>query len=342
MGICMSVASSDIQETKEVINHDQNNAIFIDSIPNRFPRLGSVYSQQGSKGLNQDAAIICQGFGMEDGAFCGVFDGHGQNGQIASKLVRNGLPALLLDQKNALSSLNSVSNEDDYVEDEGRILDGELVSNSIFDEWRKACIGAYKVMDKELKLQENLDCSCSGTTAVTIIKQGQDLIIANLGDSRAVLGTTSDDGELMAVQLTTDLKPGIPEEAERIRKSNGRIFALKDEAHIERVWLPNEDYPGLAMARAFGDFELKDYGIIAIPQISYRRLNNKDKFLVLASDGVWDVLSNNQVVTIVASAKREDLAAKAVVDAAVASWKRKYPFSKMDDCTVACLFLQER
>lgn len=54
-------------------------------------------------------------------------------------------------------------------------------------------------------------------------------------------------------------------EGERIRRCKGRVLALKEEAHIPRVWLPNEDAPGLAMSRAFGDFALKHYGIIALP-----------------------------------------------------------------------------
>lgn len=54
---------------------------------------------------------------------------------------------------------------------------------------------------------------------------------------------------------------------------------------------------------------------------------------------VWDVLSNEEVVSIVAAAGSEEGAAKAVVDAATASWKHKFPNSKRDDCTVICLFL---
>ena len=78
-------------------------------------------------------------------------------------------------------------------------------------------------------------------------------------------------------------------EAERIRKCNGRVISLKEEPHIQRVWLPNEDSPGLAMSRAFGDFLLKNHGIIAVPDISYRRLSSDDQFLVLATDGVRSI-----------------------------------------------------
>lgn len=55
---------------------------------------------------------------------------------------------------------------------------------------------------------------------------------------------------------------------------------------MARVWLPDIDSPGLAMARAFGDFCLKDFGLISVPEVSYRRIAEKDEFIVLATDGV--------------------------------------------------------
>ncbi|KAB5553166.1 hypothetical protein DKX38_010477 [Salix brachista] len=161
------------------------------------------YSREGSKGVNQDAAIVHLGYGVEHGAFCGVFDGHGKNGHIVSRTVRNRLPSLLLNQKNALEEIDSVRDHGSEKADGGLVpLPGES-----FHKWKDACVGAFKVMDKEIKLQESLDCSCSGTTAVVV---GEDLVIANLGDSRAVLGRTNDQKGIMPVQLTTDLKPGVP------------------------------------------------------------------------------------------------------------------------------------
>lgn len=79
---------------------------------------------------------------------------------------------------------------------------------------------------------------------------------------------------------------GYSEEAARIHQCEGRVFALQDEPGVSRVWLPNNDSPGLAMARAFGDFCLKDYGLISVPDISYHHLNDNDEFVVLATDGV--------------------------------------------------------
>lgn len=79
------------------------------------------------------------------------------------------------------------------------------------------------------------------------------------------------------------------EEAERIQQSRGRVFALHDEPEVPRVWLPFDDTPGLAMARAFGDFCLKDYGVIAVPEMTYRELKEQDHFIVLATDGVCSI-----------------------------------------------------
>ena len=52
------------------------------------------------------------------------------------------------------------------------------------------------------------------------------------------------------------------------------------------MWLPNSDSPGLAMARAFGDFCLKDFGLISVPDVYYHHITDKDQFVVLATDGV--------------------------------------------------------
>ena len=75
-------------------------------------------------------------------------------------------------------------------------------------------------------------------------------------------------------------------EAERIKRHKGRVFPLPNEPSVHRVWLPNKTTPGLAMARTFGDYCLKDYGVISEPEVTIRRLSKKDEFVVLATDGV--------------------------------------------------------
>ncbi|KAK8923890.1 putative protein phosphatase 2C 33 [Platanthera zijinensis] len=323
---------------------------------NGFSNEASLFTQQGKKGTNQDAMVVWENFGSRtDTVFCGVFDGHGPFGHLVARRVRDSLPLMLSAhwevnpggddlRQNSIGTTGSLTSEETasiFLEDELRAsvdYEGEKLPD-IFTTLKDSFLKAFKVMDKELKLHPNIDCFCSGTTAVTLVKQGQDLVIGNVGDSRAVMGTRDLNDCLQPVQLTVDLKPNLPREAERIKRYKGRVFALQDEPEVARVWLPNYDSPGLAMARAFGDFCLKDYGLISVPDISYRRITNKDEFIVLATDGIWDVLSNKEVVDIVASAPAQSSASRSLVEHAVRAWRLKYPTSKVDDCAVVCLFL---
>lgn len=61
---------------------------------------------------------------------------------------------------------------------------------------------------------------------------------------------------------------------------------MDEEPDVYRIWMPEDNCPGLAMARAFGDFCLKDFGLISTPVVSYRKLTDNDEFVVLATDGV--------------------------------------------------------
>ncbi|CAA7409556.1 unnamed protein product [Spirodela intermedia] len=321
---------------------------------NGSSEVACLFTQQGRKGTNQDAMIAWENFGSRDNTvFCGIFDGHGPFGHMVAKKVRDSLPLKLCTQwKAAHNNQNglqqdgiapvSVHSEDgsmgkDEWSEPTDTVDGKLPE--IYHILRQSLLKSFKLMDKELKLHPTIDCFCSGSTAITLVKQGQDLVIGNVGDSRAVLGMRDEDDSLVAVQLTVDLKPNLPREAERIQQCKGRVFALQDEPEVARVWLPNNDSPGLAMARAFGDFCLKDYGLISVPDVSYRHLTDKDEFIILATDGIWDVLSNKEAVDVVASAPSRSTAARALVDTAIRAWWLKFPTSKIDDCAVVCLFL---
>ncbi|MBA0630055.1 hypothetical protein Godav_002188 [Gossypium davidsonii] len=324
---------------------------------NGYNDVASLFTQQGKKGTNQDAMIIWENFGSRtDTVFCGVFDGHGPYGHMVAKRVRDHLPlklnahwevsksgedALREINLNTAGSMNSEQTSFLTADEESRAsVDLEETEKypEIFQTLKESFLKAFKVMDRDLRTHASIDCFCSGTTAVTLVKQGPHIVIGNVGDSRAVLGTRDKDNSLIAVQLTVDLKPNLPAEAERIRKYKGRVFALKDEPEVARVWLPNSNAPGLAMARAFGDFCLKDFGLISVPEISYWHVSEKDEFIVLATDGIWDVLSNKEVVDIVASCRARTSAARALVETAVRAWRYKYPTSKVDDCAVVCLF----
>ncbi|KAL6841622.1 hypothetical protein ACP4OV_028561 [Aristida adscensionis] len=311
-----------------------------------------LFTRQGKKGTNQDAMVVWENFnGRPDTIFCGVFDGHGPHGHLMARKVRDTLPSKLRDLIYDDYGDSPTSNSDGSVledtlspyadaEDKSPMAGQKEEHHDFFKTMKESFRKAFRITDKELKLHRNIDSICSGTTAVTLIKQGQDLIVGNLGDSRAVLATRDQNGRLVAHQLTVDLKPDHPREARRIKRCNGRVFAHQDEPDVARLWLPNCNSPGLAMARAFGDFCLKDFGLISVPEVTYRQISEEDEFIVLATDGVWDVMSNQEVVEIVASCSDRSSAARCIVELANQTWRFKYPTSKTDDCAVICLFLE--
>ncbi|XP_077254088.1 putative protein phosphatase 2C 52 [Tasmannia lanceolata] len=332
--------------SKQIINLEQLPQIPNQIFTNGKSRTSCIYTQQGRKGINQDAMVVWEEFVSEDAIFCGVFDGHGPHGHLVARKVREALPLKLL---SFLQSQESTGNDAGSNCFNRKVKTGSgdslaSVKDSPSEDpylslWSDAFVKSYKAMDKELRSHSTVDCFCSGSTAVTLVKQGLNLFMGYIGDSRAVLGSRDSSDSIVAVQLTVDLKPDLPREAERIKRCKGRVFALQDEPEVQRVWLPFDDAPGLAMARAFGDFCLKDYGVISVPEFSHRLLTERDHFVVLASDGVWDVLSNEEVVEIVFMAPTRSSAARVVVESAVREWKLKYPTSKMDDCAVVCLYL---
>ncbi|KAM7526547.1 hypothetical protein LguiA_016449 [Lonicera macranthoides] len=296
----------------------------------------SMFSQQGKKGVNQDAMTVWEEFiGEKDSYFCGVFDGHGPQGHKVARYVRDTLPS-------KLSSSSKSHNNNNGGGKNGKHGKSDEPNPHFSSSWKSNILKSFQDMDDDLQGKPTIDSYCSGTTAVTVIKQGSDLMVVNMGDSRAVLCTRGDRDELVPIQLTADLKPGVPSERERIESRGGRVLALAEEPSVLRVWLPDQDSPGLAMARAFGDFCLKDFGLISTPDVTHRKLCDKDEFVVLATDGVWDVLSNNEVIKIVASVRKRSMAARLLVDRAVQAWRYRYPNAKIDDCAVVCLFFKRQ
>jgi len=158
----------------------------------------------------------------------------------------------------------------------------------------------------------------SGCTAVAalIVPQegatGRKIYVANAGDSRSVLGLS---GEAKA--MSYDHKPGNPEEHSRILNAGGFV-------EFDRV------NGNLALSRAIGDFEFKQNGalpaekqiVTADPQVISHDWTGEEEFLVLACDGIWDCLSNQQVVDLVrrgvAQGKELDVITEDIIDRCLA------------------------
>ncbi|KAL2941081.1 putative protein phosphatase 2C 73 [Bienertia sinuspersici] len=321
------------RETAEVLAKDakKNDMVLRSSGTvnvNGSKNFASVFSKRGQKGVNQDCCIVWEEFGCQpDMIFCGIFDGHGPWGHFVAKRVRESMPPSLL--CNWQESLAQMVHDPEFDVDK---------KMNWFNVWKSSYLKTCASIDQELEHHRKIDAFNSGTTALSIVRQGEKIIIANVGDSRAVLGTTSDDGDLIAVQLTIDFKPNLPQEAERITQCNGRVFCLLDEPGVHRVWLPDEEVPGLAMSRAFGDYCIKDFGLISVPEVTQRNITSKDQFIVLATDGVWDVVSNQEAVEIVSSTHDRSKASKLLVDHAIQAWKKKRRGIAMDDISAICLF----
>lgn len=124
------------------------------------------------------------------------------------------------------------------------------------------------------------------------------VFVANTGDSRAVV--VLDNGQ--AVALSDDHKPNRPDELARIRKAGGQVS-------FYGVWRVQGI---LAVSRAIGDRALKQY-IVPSPEISRYAVPRKAKYLVLATDGLWDVMSNTELVAVLSSVPAGDTTAAANV-----------------------------
>lgn len=125
--------------------------------------------------------------GSKDTTFCGVFDGHGPNGHRVAKKVRDSFPLKLSAQwelhhnnKDGLTDNRSAMGshkleEAGLVDEKPTTADHEHSSTNTLKALKESFLKACKVMDKELKLHPDIDSFCSGTTAVTLIKQVSDI-----------------------------------------------------------------------------------------------------------------------------------------------------------------------
>ncbi|XXG89974.1 hypothetical protein AAC387_Pa12g1848 [Persea americana] len=122
-----------------------------------------------------------------------------------------------------------------------------------------------------------------GSTAVVAVVGIENVVVANCGDSRAVLSRGG-----VAVPLSYDHKPDRPDEMERVEAAGGNVINW-DGCRVLGV---------LATSRSIGDHYLKPY-VISKPEVVVMERTHLDEFLILASDGLWDVVSNEMACNVV-------------------------------------------
>lgn len=138
------------------------------------------------------------------------------------------------------------------------------------------------------------------TTTVIVIREGS-LYISHVGDSRAIIGKTNEkDSGIVASALTKDHSPELEQEKKRIVSMKGEV-RRPDQYSPARVFKSGANYPGLAMSRALGDEIAKGCGVVAEPEIKCQKIEKEDEFVIVASDGVWEFLENQEVAEVVHS-----------------------------------------
>ena len=238
------------------------------------------YSGPGILKYNQDNFFIYKNLNDESNVlFIGVCDGHGLVGHDVSKYLITNLP------KNLNTALKKTNKYISHKE-------------TLYSTLKQVFIETNKSLCKV----QSIDTKFSGSTCVTIILTKNKIISANAGDSRAVMGRYI-NGKWINIDLSHDQKPNNPGEKERILSHGGRIEAYKDENGGDfgppRVWLKNEDIPGLAMSRSFGDEVAASVGTISEPEIEEYEITEDDKFIIIASDGIWEFISSQECVEFI-------------------------------------------
>ncbi|CAL9046698.1 unnamed protein product [Musa banksii] len=152
----------------------------------------------------------------------------------------------------------------------------------------------YLKTDSDFLEAERIAFRDDGSTASTAIFIGNQLYVANVGDSRVVM---SKAGE--AIALSDDHKPNRSDERNRIENAGGFV-----------MWAGTWRVGGvLAMSRAFGNRHLKQY-VVAEPEIQEEEVDQELELLVLASDGLWDVVTNEDAVSIARMEEEPEAAAR--------------------------------
>ncbi|KAK4480143.1 hypothetical protein RD792_013201 [Penstemon davidsonii] len=199
--------------------------------------------------------------------FFGVYDGHGGS-QVATYCRDRLHYALAEELEIIMANLNDGNNNDNCEE-----------------KWRRAFMKSFIKVDDEIGGKARLEPlvpETVGSTAVVALVCSSHIIVSNCGDSRAVLCRGKEP-----VALSVDHKPNREDEYERIEAAGGKVIQ----------WNGHRVFGVLAMSRSIGDRYLKPW-IIPDPEVTFVPRTREDECLILASDGLWDVMTNEEACDI--------------------------------------------
>lgn len=303
----------------------------------------------------QDQVTVLERFeDNPDQFFCGVFDGHGKIGcgEVVSQKTQKYLPNKILEMRAS-----------------GRYQKFGPPSTPLPDVGTSAYERAFDSVSRQIMREMREKSNMAGSTAITVFMSGNAIHVANVGDSRAILGrvTPVQEGaapsradEVRVIELSKDQTPFRKDERQRILSNfpdveimtlgmrNGEVPVSEDYGDEEdlfgaaadppRVWIARQFYPGSAFTRSIGDAIGKSAGVTAEPEILSRKLVPEDKYLIVCSDGVFEFLTNEEVIDMVHSHTDPYLAACDLVELSFNSWLEND--DRTDDITAMVIKLE--
>ncbi|CAM0907064.1 unnamed protein product [Alopecurus aequalis] len=281
---------------------------------------------------SQDAYLVATRFAGDPNLHLfAVFDGHGASGTACAGFARDALPRLLL---------TAAAGDD--------VSGGGLAADPA-GAFREAMTG----VNTEMHAAAAVDDSMSGTTAVAALVAGGALHVANVGDSRAVAGVWR-DGRVAAEELSWDQTPFRADERARVKACGARVMSveqvegvrdpdaegwLADEGDPPRVWARDGLYPGTAFTRSLGDLAAEGVGVIAEPEVKSVEISPSHLFFVVASDGVFEFLSSQEVVDMVAVHQDPRDACSAIAAESYKLWLEHE--NRTDDITIIIVHIRD-
>ena len=280
-------------------------------------------SEDGFTKINQDSFLVLQSeYNLKDfNIFC-VMDGHGNNGHLVSRYLMKYINLFFKNNK----KMNASNQNEDSIYQRLKKSDYHILRR------------LFRHAERDLHKKTKIDANFSGTTCVMVAQIGDRFICANIGDSRAIMIKTGNE----IVPLSIDQKPDDPEESKRIVQNGGEISQYEENGEKSgpyRIWKKGEVYPGIAMSRSVGDFIATSLGVVPEAKFIEEKIDQDCKFIVVASDGIWEFLDNKRVGEIVMPYYKNDDpdgACKALIKEATEWWNKEDIV--VDDITVVVVF----
>mmetsp|Transcript_24980 Transcript_24980/g.34431 ORF Transcript_24980/g.34431 Transcript_24980/m.34431 type:complete len:318 (+) Transcript_24980:175-1128(+) len=300
--------------------------------------------------LNQDWHAVCKlGSGKKMTRVCAVLDGHGLFGELVARVCGENLMKYLTE--------NLLGCDDAEVEillrggfakahDAGMELYSlerlpekyQYPTNAPHTDTFTVCKQGGDVVAKDrcgdAQLVE------FGATCTVLVLRGNNLWVAHVGDSSAVIGVEGSgemEGSFLAEPLTSIHNGFNQSEVERVKKRFSPFSNFTDDGYIA-VSMGMWEGTQLGMTRSLSHKLLLQHGVIPDPEVSHRTLRRSDCILIVASDGLWDNVSMNEAVSLVASSADEGAedAVHELVEHAVKLAKEGFP---QDNTTAIVLLL---